>query len=114
MKKVLTIATVIAAFISATPASAETITASLTSPSAERALARGEQVCTTWSTHNNRMCAKRIGGKDVFDFQRTPTTIVVVEVNSRDCVADLMSENCMDDVAIAAVKATERKALYRR
>lgn len=111
MKKVLIIAV---ALISASAANAETIATSLTSPAAERALARGEQVCTTWSTHNNRMCVKRVGGKDVFDFQRTPTTIVVVEVQSRDCAADLLSENCMDDVAIAAVRATERKALYRR
>ena len=111
MKKVLI---AIALISSASAVNAETITPSLTSPMAERALARGEQVCTTWSAHKNRMCVKRVAGKDVFDFQRTPTTIVVVEVQSRDCAADLLSENCMDDVAIAAVRATERKALYRR
>lgn len=112
MKKVL----IIAIALSATSAQAETLVTSLNSPVAAKAFARGEQVCTGWSTHGNRMCAKKVAGKEVFDFQvlpEIPVTTIVVKVKSQDCATDLLSDNCIDDVAIAAVKAVHTKALHR-
>jgi hypothetical protein len=110
MKKVLVIA-IVALF--ATSAQAETLVTSLNSPVAKNAFARGEQVCTGWSTHGNRMCVKKVAGKEVFDFQRlpeTPVTTIVVKVKSQDCADDLDSPDCADAVAVAAMKALERKA----
>jgi hypothetical protein len=114
MKKVLIF---IAIALSAASAQAETLVTSLNSPVAAKALARGEQVCTGWSTHGNRMCVKKVVGKEVFDFQRlpeTPVTTIVVKVKSQDCADDLLSDNCIDDVAIAAVKAVHNKALLTK
>ncbi len=114
MKKIVIF--IVATALTATQAHAETVVASLSGQSAERLLARGEQVCSTWSVHNNRLCIKRVAGKEVADFQRrpeTPVTTVVVKVKSKDCADDLLSENCIDQVAIAAVDAVHKKALAR-
>lgn len=115
MKKVLLI-TVLAA-MSAVPASAETLVSSLNSPVAAKALARGEKVCTGWSTHGNRMCATKVRGAEVFDFQvlpETPTTTIVVKVKDKDCAADILSPNCIDVIALAAVDAAYAQALARK
>ncbi len=117
MKKiVIFIAVAATALFSAIPVGAETIVPSLTGQAASKAIARGEQVCSGWSVHGSRLCIKRVGGKEVADFQRrpeTPETTIVVKVKSKDCAADLLSENCIDEVAIEAVKAVHKKALAR-